>query len=177
MKKTIIDILYEENQALDKYLEENGEISLRSNIDSNFRKTLLLAVASYFEFIVTDNILKLVEEQINTAIPLLHFIKNKAIERQYHTYFDWNSRNANTFFGLFGSDFKEFMKTESRSNLKFESSIRAFIELGQIRNQLVHENFAVFPLDKTVEEIYQLYKDALVFIESFPIKVREFLKT
>ena len=49
MDKTIIDVLYEENQKIDRFLEEHGEISLRKNVDNNFRKALLLSIASYFE--------------------------------------------------------------------------------------------------------------------------------
>jgi hypothetical protein len=68
------------------------------------------------------------------------------------------------------------MLEEINKDSKLESAISAFIELGQIRNQLVHQNFADFYLEKTSEEIYKLYKDALVFVELFPLKLRDYLE-
>jgi RiboL-PSP-HEPN len=146
MTDTIIDRLYQDNRTLINYLASQGEISLQSNVDSDFRKTLLLASASYFEATIKDYILKFVEEQTNINHPVLNFVKNKGIERQFHTFFAWEGRNANSFFGLFGGDFKDFMIANIQAEPKLEASIRAFLELGGTRNQLVHQNFATFTL-------------------------------
>jgi len=94
---SIIDRIYEENEVLLNYLEERGQISLRSNVDNNFRKTLLLSAASYFESEIKESIVKFVTEFVSDENPILEFVKNKAIERQYHTYFSWKGRNANSF--------------------------------------------------------------------------------
>ena len=67
------------------------------------------------------------------------------------------------------------MQKELNSDEQLALSISSFLELGRIRNQLVHQNFAIFPLDKTVNEIYQLYNNALVFIEVFPVKLQEYI--
>jgi hypothetical protein len=66
------------------------------------------------------------------------------------------------------------MESEIKNDAQLREAIRAFIELGRTRNQLVHQNFAIFPLEKTAEEIYNLYKNALLFVEGFPSKLREF---
>jgi len=42
--------------------------------------------------------------------------------------------------------------------------VKSFLELGGIRNRLVHLNFAGIPLDKTCKDIYDLYKKAFGFI-------------
>jgi hypothetical protein len=175
MDKTVIDTLYEENQVLDEYLIRHDEISLRSNVDNNFRKTLLLSIASYFEHLIKNHILEFAEEQARAAEPLIEFLKNKAIERQYHTYFQWNEGNANAFFGLFGSGFRTFMREEIKKDSELQASISAFVELGLVRNQLVHQNYAIFSMDKTVQEIYELYKKALLFVDVFPQKLRVYL--
>ena len=47
-------------------------------------------------------------------------------------------------------------------------------ELGRERNRLVHQNFGVVPLEKTTEEIHELYRRALLFVESVPAALREF---
>lgn len=44
-------------------------------------------------------------------LPIAEFIRNKAIERQYHTYFNWKENKAtsiNGFWGLWGDEFKNF---------------------------------------------------------------------
>lgn len=53
-------------------------------------------------------------------------------------------------------------------------AIRSFLELGSLRNQLVHRDFANFPLDKTGQEIFELYKRAVRFVECLPDHLRTF---
>ena len=53
---TAIDRLYEELVALKLHLEAQGEISLGSSADENYRKALLMSAASYFETRVCDDI-------------------------------------------------------------------------------------------------------------------------
>ena len=102
----------------------------------------------------------------------MEFVKNKAISQQYHTFFDWKSSNANTFFSLFGEAFKTFMAAEIKNNGNLAESIKAFIELGRERNRLVHQDYGTFSLDKTTEEIFQLYRTALPFVQCIPEKLR-----
>ncbi len=175
MAETVIDKLYEDTHALLEYLAGQGEISFQSSVDDNFRKTLLLSIASYFEDKIKESIVNFTEESVGQDSLISHFLRRKAIERQYHTFFNWDSSNANQFFGLFGSDFKKFMDNEIKNDAQLSEAIRAFIELGRTRNQLVHQNFATFPLEKTAEEIYNLYKNALLFVESLPNKLRKFV--
>ena len=61
-----------------------------------------------------------------------------------------------------------------KASAALDEAIRAFLELGQMRNELVHENFATFALEKTSEEIYALYSKAVPFVEAFPLHLREF---
>lgn len=171
----IVDQLYQEHQALVGHLIATGEISLQVNVDSNFRKTLLLAAASYFETALSESLIALFSDRTHSAEPMVEFVRNKAIARQYHTFFNWDRSNANSFFGLFGSTFSQYMSGEVNNDAALDSSIRAFLELGNIRNQLVHQNFASFPLEKTVDEIYTLYRDALRFVEAFPSKIGDYL--
>lgn len=151
-------------------------MSLQNNVESDFRKTLLLSVASYFETALSESLTDLFSEKTGAAEPMVEFVRNKAIARQYHTFFNWDARNASAFFGLFGVNFRQFMVAQVDNDSVLDSSIRAFLELGSLRNNLLHQNFAIFPLDKTVKEIYALYRDALSFVEAFPNKVRSFIE-
>lgn len=175
MQLTGVDRIHQEFKDLISYLDQGNEVSLRSTVDENFKKSLLLAAASYFEHRIVDDITAFVKEASSENILLIEFVNNKAISRQYHTFFNWKESNANQFFGLFGESFKIFIKQELRKDDQLNSSIKAFLEIGRDRNRLVHQDFGTFTLEKTSDEIYELYKTALVFVDNIPIKLRECL--
>ena len=167
----IVGTRYKEFKEMIDYLETNKEISLKIVADDNLKKVLLLSAASYFEDEIKELILDFVEKNSDNNLMIKSFVKNKAVERQYHTYFDWKTGNANSFFSLFGDEFKNQAKGDVKDNSKLEKSIRAFLEIGNLRNELVHGNFAVFPIEKTVEEIYELYCSAHQFIDYLSSKL------
>lgn len=176
MSATVVDRLHAEFSDLLTVLDRMGEVSLRSVADDSFRKALLMAAASHFELRMKDIVLDFVSEVTSESHVLTWLVRNKAVSRQYHTWFNWESKNANSFFGLFGTNFQKCMKDMVGNDNDLESSIRAFMEVGRERNRLVHQDFGVFTLEKTSEEIYQLYAKAMKFIEWFPIAIRQFSK-
>ena len=66
------------------------------------------------------------------------------------------------------------MKEELRQNAELNDAIRAFLDLGRERNKLVHANFADAALQKTADEVYASYQMGMKFIETMPVKYREF---
>lgn len=176
MPETIVDRLNGEFSALLQILEDAKEISLRSTADDNFRKSLLMDSASHFEHKMTEHVLNFIHKSTNGNLLATSFVKNKAVSRQYHTWFNWEQRNANSFFGLFGDGFCTFMKEKVGKDQDLADSIRAFLEIGAGRNRLVHQDFGSFYLEKTSPEIYQLYKKAMKFVNDFPYALDEFLK-
>src|SRR2546426_7413172 len=76
---TVVDSLYDEFKALRDLLSASGEISLQSSADATFRKTLLLAAASYFETQVLDALLAFCAERTRDDELLLAFVKNQAL--------------------------------------------------------------------------------------------------
>ena len=170
---TIVDQLHENFSGLLSILDDAGEVSLRSVADDNFRKSLLLAAASYFERILTDTVLNFVEDSTNGNILIVELVRKKAVSRQYHTWFQWNQSNANSFYALFGREFRTFMKRKI-ADKELEDSVKAFLELGSERNRLVHQDFGRFVLEKTTEEIHDLYAQAMKFVNFVPSALREF---
>jgi tetratricopeptide (TPR) repeat protein len=106
----------------------------------------------------------LVDPHMLQECPEPTLIFNKAITRQYHTWFDWKGNTATTFFSLFGADFKKYMEDIIKKDEELRLAVAAFMELGRDRNRLIHEDFATVALEKTAEEIYQQYKSALCFV-------------
>ncbi len=171
---TVVDQLHESFARLLSVLDDAGEVSLRTVADETFRKSLLLIAASYFERRMTESVLSFVEDVTNRNVPVTALVRNKVVSRQYHTWFQWEGANANSFFGLFGNDFRDFMKRKVRDDDQLDDSVRAFLELGRERNRLVHQDFGVLPLEKTTEEIHELYSRAMHFVETVPGALREF---
>ena len=172
--QTPVDRLHREFTQLLKFLDERGEVSLRNVADENFRKALLLAAASYFERALTSGIVDFAATVTSTDHALRWLVEKKAVERQYHSWFDWNARNANQFFSLFGRAFSDHAKTLIRDDEDLMSSVQAFLEIGRDRNRLVHQDFGNFPLEKTSREIYETYLSAVEFVEWFPRELRRF---
>jgi len=174
MGPTVVDRLHTDFSGLLAVLGTADKVSLRNVADENFRKALLMAAASYFERCMTDAVLDFVAEVTTEGHVLTWLIRNKAVSRQYHTWFNWEQKNVNSFFGLFGKAFQDRMKALVNSDSDLDSSIQAFLEIGRERNRLVNEDYGSFPLEKTSEEIYGLYRDATKFVEWFPIALRQF---
>ena len=171
---TAVDNLHADLAALLVFLDDASEVSLRNVADDNLRKALLLAAASYFEHRMTQDVIGFVEEVVSKEHVVKWFVRKKAVERQYHTWFDWNARNANQFFGLFGEAFSQHARAVVRERSDLSSAIEAFLEIGRERNRLVHQNFGTFTLEKTSKEIYDTYRSAVEFVEWVPRELREF---
>lgn len=163
-----MDRIYQDNLDLLKFLEEKNEPSFMIQFNTIFTKTMLLSSASYFEHEICRMIQVFIERKTQNDDCIISIVKQKAIERQYHTYFgwkDWQSGNVNSFFSLFGQAFKDQRSKEVKDNDKLKSAVKAFLEIGNERNKLVHQNFADCTVEKTAEEVYELYKQATLFID------------
>ncbi len=169
---TPVDRLFDESDSVIRALGLS-EPSLAIAAGDSFRKALVLAAASHFEHRISSCVLEFIQESANGSGIVVAFVKNKAVSRQYHTWFKWDDTNANQFFGLFGSDFKQMMGERTRASEELKNSIRAFLEIGNERNKLVHQDFASFSLEKTLDEIYALYRQSLLFVESLSTHLRE----
>ena len=67
------------------------------------------------------------------------------------------------------------MKQRVQEDRDFDESVKAFLEVGNLRNQMVHEDYADFQLNKTVEDVYSLYIRAARFVDEFPDAIRQFI--
>lgn len=172
MSSSDVDRIHREFTELVAFLAEKGEISMQSAADDSFRKVLIISAASYFEHELTGVVTAFVDEMASSDALVAALVHNKAVSRQYHTWFSWDAKNANQFFALFGEEFKAHMRLVIRGSPGLDKSIQAFLELGEGRNRLAHQNFAAFALEKTAEEIYKLYQEAFPFINSVRNELR-----
>ena len=161
----IIDSYFSQHKELSDFLMENQEISLKSDADRRFAKVLVLACASYFEERIISALSSYSNALLNGDEKISSLLKMKAFERQYHSLFDWKENNANRFFSHFGEGIKKQHKEDVSQDDEIKDSEKMFMNLGRMRNVLVHSNFAVAPIDETHEEIYAMFKGAMRFVD------------
>lgn len=164
-EETVVDRLYQDFQSL--ITEINTlDLSLQTTLRITLSKSLLMAVAGYFEEQVQRQIVGYVNDCTSGNELLGELVVRRAFGRQYHNLFSWERRNANTFYGLFGNRFSQNMKQYVDDHPEYQEAVQAFLEIGNSRNELAHGNYALFPLDKTLEEIYASYKLGLEFVST-----------
>ena len=160
-----IEKLFETSEILLGLLDAKREVSLRSEVENEFRKALALSAASTFESLVKRLIEGFCNEVSEGSPELIALIRAKILDRQYHTLFSWDAKNANTFFILFGENFKEVAQRDVELDEELKKGIEAFLEVGRLRNELVHNDYATFPFDKISSEVIALYRAGRVFID------------
>lgn len=170
---SVVRAIYGDHSELLKYLRAKQEVSFANSIESTLPKVLLLASASHLEYELQESIMNYFREVIGERVHAVSFVQRRAVSYQYHTYFDWTAGNANKFFSLFGDDFKSMMNERLRADVELAQSVKDFVLLGALRNQLVHQNYASFTMENTAEELWGMYESALKFIDTLPQLLRE----
>lgn len=164
MESERIERQYQDSQELYEYLVGKGEITFATYINNVYKKVLVLSAASFFESVISKQISEYATKASGSDKRIVNLIENKVIERQYHTLFNWDAKNTNAFWSLFGEITKAKVREQINGDEELRTSEIDFVELGKQRNLLVHENFAEYDVNITVEEIYKKYKSACKFI-------------
>lgn len=160
-----IESQYQDSKDIYAFLLANKEISYATYVNDVYKKMLVLSAASYFEKQISALILSYANTVTNIDKRIVNLIEKKVLVRQYHTLFDWEANNTNSFWGLFGAETKLKVRNEITNNDILKEAERNFINIGQSRNLLVHNNFAMYDLNMTLEEIYSQYKSACKFLD------------
>lgn len=153
----------EYNELID-FCKENKQVSFEMYINDTYKRALLLSAASFFEATITKTIHDFADGKSRKNPEIVAFIDNKALKRQYHTFFNWDVNNANQFFGLFGDGFKQRARLQIQEK-DLSAAETAFLTIGRERNRLVHQNYIEAQVNGTFEEIYTQYEKACDFVE------------
>src|SRR5579871_2758519 len=140
---SVLKSLVDESAEVRSILSAAGQITLLNSAEDNARKALVLAAASLFEHRITEALLKYAETVSNSDGCVVSLIRNKAIKRQFHTFFDWDQKKIGTFQTLLGESIGGNLKSLCSESPGKEQST-AFLEIGYLRNCLVHKNYAVY---------------------------------
>ncbi len=167
--------LWEDHGELTGFLQQEGEVTLLTRAEDAFRKTLIIAAASYFEGQLAAAIGAIYRDQTQGSTALTAFIQKQAFGRRFAQLFEWDRKSANSFYAHFGQDFKAYMRQQVRESEELDEAVKAFLEIGDLRNQMVNDNYADFQLNKTADEVYVLYQKASKFVHGLPTAIREFI--
>ncbi len=163
---TVVDLLYLDFQRLLAAIDEQ-DISLQTSLRVTFSRSLYIASASYFEEEIERQLIEFIHNASSGSDLIKEFVRQKGFGRQYHSLFEWERKNVNRFFGLFGNDFSRSMQEYVKNNSDYQEAISAFLEIGVARNSIAHKDYFKFPIDtKTTEEVYATYRNALAFVTS-----------
>jgi hypothetical protein len=135
-------------------------------------KTLLLAAASFFEKKICEAILACAKNT-GTHDIFANFIEKQALERKFHSMFQWEATNINRFLALFGTENKKIMEDEIKVSEQLSSAMNDFIYINSQRNLLVHNNFAAFNLDAAMDDIWLKFGSAKRLSDWLPEKLTE----
>lgn len=150
---------------LHAFLLENNQLSMANFLENHSRKIYLLSCASYYE----NQITRILEQFIRSHTDderLAALAMNCAVNRKYHTYFNWDQTSSiGSFLGLFGSDFKVRIQAEIKKDPERAQQIEAFLIIGQERNKMMHRNYLEYTLEKTFPELRELNARASAFLQ------------
>ncbi len=170
---SIIDAIHLEYADIASFLDKAGEPSLLSDYNRHFVKLIAIYMGSYFENEIQKILLEFVGNKSENDVRIINFVQKKAIYLQYHTYFSWGEKdridkpgkNANAFFAMFGDDFKREIEKDILAAPALDEAVKSFLELGHIRNILVHSNCAAYSFGEiTPGDLFNLYVKAQNFI-------------
>ncbi len=167
-----VERVHTELMSLRETIRATESLSDINAFEAFASKALLLAAASYFEKQVCAGILDCARAIFITP-PILTFIEKQALERKFHTMFDWKHSNINKFLSLFGSDCKKQVEKLIASDDALTAAMADFIYVNSQRNLLVHNNFASYNLDASLDDIWAKFVSAQRLTDWLPPKLLE----
>ena len=150
-----------DNKILGALLSDYVDLaSFYNNYNCLFTKAFTVACGNAFERKLTSQIPSILSSDNPLA---LNFLQKQALDRKYHTLFDWDQKNANKFFGLFGTDFKQFVQKLIECDEQIKQQQKDFLELGKLRNLIVHKGIEAYSLTSDLDTIKMKFDNSLEF--------------
>ena len=136
-----------------------ANISDMTDLDSQFRKLAVLSCASHLE---SDFIEALKAYFLSIGPGVGEFVRRAALERKFHTLFNWDKPLPDSFFKGWGAECEQRYR-QRLTDSEFDAIMRSFMLLVSSRNLLVHANLAEQSSDLTFEEVREHFGRATQF--------------
>lgn len=162
-----------DDQVLQIVLQDKTELSsFYRNYNDIFPKLFTVACANFFEKIICEFIKNCFYAKSEL---MAHFVSNQALERKYHAMFNWDQSNANKFYGLFGKNFLDQIKTKLSTDIMMKDSEKSFMDLGRFRNEIVHKGISTYNLSKSASDIYEAFQKSINFLSFLFFEIKNCL--
>lgn len=158
-----VEGLYADYVALVEEVAESP--SGLSAVNRTYNKHLVVAAASSLEDFVKESVPDIFVRRGNDRIGA--FVTKQVFARGYHTLFDWKAGTAQPFFTSFGTECASAFKIALRADDDLKAEHDAFMLLGHLRNEIVHNDFASKSIDQTPVEVIGKYRLGLLFVGRF----------
>lgn len=158
-----MEALYEDYVALLDELAASP--SGLAAVNRTYSKHLVVAAASSLEDYVKESVPTIFDRRGNGRMGA--FVASAVFARGYHTLFDWKATSAQKFFSSFGPECAAAFRAALRDDDDLKVEHDAFMLLGQLRNELVHNDFASKSIDQTPAEVIARYRLGLLFVARF----------
>lgn len=136
------------------------DISNLADLDAQFRKLAVLSCASYLE---NDLMEALKQFFFDVGPEVGEFVRRGALERKFHTLFNWDKPLPDSFFKSWGTDCERRYRSRLEVDMGCEGIMKSFMVLVAARNLLVHENLAERTSDLTFDEVREHFGRAYRF--------------
>ena len=133
-----VERLWNDLSALEQSVPPTDAVVL-VNTRSAFAKAMVLAAGNWLERRTLQALLQFAESTSNNDA-LVHLVKTRVLDRQFHALFDWESGKTKSFFGKFGPIFKQKAQEATNGNEKIQRAALDFMELVAERNSLAHNS-------------------------------------
>jgi len=157
-------IAYDFEDSL-QYLNSSLKITEKNNLEILKVKVSILTLGTYIENRTYDLIVQILNRSKDDI--LSEFLINQALNRKFHTMFDFKSLNIKKFLKLFGQPFSDYICSMISDDEEFSRSIECFMLISSKRNILAHDNFYISSIDFTFDEIINKAKYINIFFLKF----------
>ncbi len=145
----------------------NSNIADLQEVQRIFVKYIILASSSFFEEAIKEEIRKFVATVSNQNSAIIKFFEDRLLARNYHSIIDWkDTSKLQTFCKFFGVKIESY--TIMFQDLDLNLHFKDFLEIGILRNTLVHNNLIQQNIELTLSEAYAKYESAKKFVDTIP---------
>lgn len=132
-----------------------------------FIKFMIISSSSYFEDEIKQSIRNFVVEASNQNIAVVKFFDENLLDRGYHKIIDWKENSKlKAFCKFFGVKLDVYYALFPQ--LELDKHFADFLQLGIMRNDLMHKNLVQQNIELTLSEAYHKYQSAKVFVDTIP---------
>lgn len=144
----------------------NSDLESQTNLGEMLPKHLLLAAASYLEYQMMAAIENNFESCWGEHSNYWTFVKRQGFTKSFYKLFEIKNHSDTKFLASFGiENWRDQIRANFESEIEYDQVKMDFFKILDIRNDLVHNNYANGKIEFTVSDIIGKFRNAEKFVE------------